>query len=140
MIHNIRFRIFVYKDENEDELIQGLLNILPSARIEKEEADGIFNDDITILTGLVDKKRFTKEFFNSLKNLDRYQIDKLILDLDKKMDDNANLFLRFSKEDAINEKWTIVDSGNCIHLKVKIAAYPAKKEIAISKIKKEIEN
>ena len=66
MIHNIRFRIFVYKDENEDGLIQGLLNILPSAKIEKEEADGIFDDDIIILTGLVDKKRFTKEFFNSL--------------------------------------------------------------------------
>lgn len=139
MIHNIRFRIFIYNDEDEEELIQGLLNILPNCEIQKEEAEGIFEEPITILTGLVDKKRFTKEFFNNLKNLDKDQLTKLLNDLDKKMDDNGNLFLRFSIEDAIDGKWTIVDSGNCIHLKVKIAAYPAKKEIAISKLKENIE-
>ncbi|MDL2270621.1 RNA-binding protein [Methanobrevibacter sp. OttesenSCG-928-I08] len=139
MIHNIRFRIFIYNDEDEEELIQGLLNILPNCEIQKEEVEGIFEEPITILTGLVDKKRFTKEFFNNLKNLDKYQLTKLLTDLDKKMDDNGNLFLRFSIEDAIDGKWTIVDSGNCIHLKVKIAAYPAKKEIAISKLKENIE-
>jgi RNA binding exosome subunit len=138
MIHNIRFRIFVYNDENEEELIEGLLNILPNCEIQKEDAEGIFEEPITILTGLVDKKRFTKEFFNNLKNLDKDQLNKLLNDLDKKMDDNGNLFLRFSIEDAINGKWTIVDSGNCIHLKVKIAAYPAKKEIAISNLEKNI--
>ncbi|WP_409200959.1 RNA-binding protein [Methanobrevibacter sp. DSM 116169] len=139
MIHNIRFRIFVYNNENEDDLSQALLNILPEAIIQKEDAEGIFEDDITILTGLVDKKRYTKEFFKSLKNLDKDQLNKLILDLDKKMDEHGNLFLRFDIEDAIDEKWTIVDSGNCIHLKVKIAAYPAKKEIAIKKIKEELD-
>jgi len=139
MIHNIRFRVFVYKGENQEDSIYGILNILPNAEIEIEKAEGIFDDDILILSGLVAKKRFTKEFFNNLKNLDENQINKLILDLDKKFDEHGNLFLRFNKEDAINNKWMIVDSGNCIHLKVKIAAYPAKKEIAISKIKKELE-
>ena len=49
-------------------------------------------------------------------------------------------FLRLSKEDAVDEKITIVDSGDSIHLKVKIAAYPAKKEIAIKKVREAIEN
>ena len=66
--------------------------------------------------------------------------DKLNNDLERKVDDKGNLFLRLSKEDAVDEKITIVDSGDSIHLKVKIAAYPAKKEIAIKKVREAIEN
>ena len=138
MIHNIRFRVIDSQDESVEELTQGLLNILPNAEIETEEAEGILENKITILSGLVSKKKYTKEFFNALKDLDTEILEKLILDLDKKVDEHGNLFLRFSKKDAIDEKWTILDSGDCIHLKIKIAAYPAKKEIAISKIKEEI--
>lgn len=134
MIHNIRYRIFVYENENEDEVLQGLKNILPSATVERELAEGLLDDKIIILSGIIEKKRYLKDFANELLNLDKEQLDKLINDLDKKMDDKANLFLRFSKSDALDEVWTIVDSGDSIHLKVKIAAYPVKKENAIKNI------
>ena len=133
MIHNIRFREFVYESENLDELTQAIYNIFPDAEIESE-------DKIIILSGVVDKKRQTKAFFNLLLELDQNQLDKLNNDLERKVDDKGNLFLRLSKEDAVDEKITIVDSGDSIHLKVKIAAYPAKKEIAIKKVREAIEN
>jgi RNA binding exosome subunit len=138
MIHNIRFRLFVYKNENEEELIQATHNILPECEIEKEEALGIREDPIIILSGFIDKKRKTKEFFKKLLLCDKNQLIKLEEDLDKKIDNSGNLFLRFSKEDALNEKWTIVDKGDSIHLKIKIAAFPCKKEIAINKVKEAI--
>ena len=47
-----------------------------------------------------------------------------------KIDEKGNWFLRFDKQDALDEIWTILDKGDAIHLKIKIAAYPAKKEIA----------
>lgn len=131
MIHNIKFRAFVYENENLDEINQAILNILPEAEINAEEAEGLLEDRIIILSGVISKKRYTKAFFNKLLELDK---DKLISDLVRKMDDKGNWFLRFSKSDAIDEKLTIVDSGDSIHLKIKIAAYPAKKEIAIKKI------
>ena len=83
MIHNIRFREFVYESENLDELTQAIYNIFPDAEIESEDAEGLME---------------------------------------------------------VDEKITIVDSGDSIHLKVKIAAYPAKKEIAIKKVREAIEN
>lgn len=139
MIHNIRFREFVYDNEDLDELKQAILNIFPDAEIEMEEAEGMTENKILILTGVIDKKRHTKEFFNKLLELDQEVLDKLVDDLDRKVDENGNLFLRLSKEDAIDEKMTIVDSGDAIHLKIKIAAYPAKKDIAIKKVKEAIE-
>jgi RNA binding exosome subunit len=40
MIHNIKFRAFVYEDESVDDVSQAILNILPEAEIEAEEAEG----------------------------------------------------------------------------------------------------
>ena len=132
MIHNIRFRLFVYKDENEEELIGALKNILPTAKFERELAEGMMEDDIVILSGLVDKKRDTKEFLNTLLSMEKHYLEKLVLDFPRKIDKNGNLFLRFSKSSACEEKWEICDTGDSIHLKIKIAAYPAKKEVAIN--------
>lgn len=136
MIHNIKFRVFVYENEDVDELSQAILNILPEAEIESEEAEGLTEDKIIILSGTVSKKRYTKEFFNLL--LESVDLDKLNDDLERKMDEKGNWFLRFDKEDAIDEKMTIKDSGDSIHLKIKIAAYPAKKEIAVDKVREAI--
>ena len=102
-----------------------------------------------ILSGIVSKKRYTKEFLNNLLAIDKDQLSKLYNDLDKKMDEKGNLFLRFSKdfkvlesdennrlendlEDSIDlNQWKILDGGDSIHLKIKVAAYPAKKEVAL---------
>ena len=136
MIHNIKFRVFVYEDEDVDELSQAILNILPEAEIEAEEAEGLTEDKIIILSGTISKKRYTKEFFNLL--LESVDLEKLNGDLERKMDEKGNWFLRFDKADAIDEKLTIKDSGDSIHLKIKIAAYPAKKEIAVEKVREAI--
>ena len=138
MIHNIKFRAFVYENESVDEISQAILNILPEAEIEAEEAEGILEDKIIILSGVVSKKRYTKTFFNTL--LEWTDLDKLNSDLERKMDDKGNWFLRFDKADALDEKWTILDSGDSIHLKVKVAAFPAKKQIAVDKVREAILN
>ena len=138
MIHNIKFRVFVYENEDVQELSQAILNILPEAEIDAEEAEGLTDDKIIILSGVVSKKRYTKAFFNTL--LESSDLEKLNDDLERKIDEKGNWFLRFDKEDAIDEKLTIKDSGDSIHLKIKIAAYPAKKEIAVNKVREAILN
>ena len=141
MIHNIKFRAFVYENESIDEITQSILNILPEAEIEAieaEEAEGLLEDKIIILSGVVSKKRYTKTFFKKL--LDSVDLEKLNDDLELKIDEKGNWFLRFDKDDALDEKWTILDNGDAIHLKVKIAAFPAKKQIAVDKVREAIES
>ena len=149
MIHNIRYRVFVYENEDLDLITDALLNILPSAEVEAEEVEGLLEEPMVILSGMVSKKRYTKEFLNNLLAIDKDQLSKLYNDLDKKMDEKGNLFLRFSKDFKAIEKddvleddkeisknvdlnqWKILDGGDSIHLKIKVAAYPAKKEVAL---------
>lgn len=136
MIHNIRYRVFIYENEDNDEVLEALLNILPTAEPEAEEAEGLLEEKMLILTGAISKKRETKEFLNTLiASIGDDQLIKLYNDLDRKMDEKGNLFLRLSKEKALDEEWEILDGGDSIHLKIKIAAYPAKKEVALKKIK-----
>ena len=135
MIHNIRYRVFIYENEDKDEILEALLNILPTAVPEIEEAEGLLEEKMLILSGTVSKKRETKEFLNNLTHsIGEDQLIKLYNDLDRKMDEKGNLFLRLSKEKAAEEEWEILDGGDSIHLKIKIAAYPAKKDVAIKKI------
>ena len=91
MIHNIKFRAFVYEDESVDEISQAILNLLPEAEIESEEAEGLLEDKIIILSGMVSKKRYTKTFFNKL--LESVDLEKLNNDLEQKIDENGNWFL-----------------------------------------------
>lgn len=133
MIHNIKFRVFVYENESIDDINQAILNLLPEAEIEVEEAEGLFEDKILILSGEVSKKRYTRTFFNTL--IESVDLDKLNEDLERKMDEKGNWFLRFDKSDALDEKLTVLDKGDAIHLKIKIAAYPAKKQIAVDKVR-----
>ena len=93
-------------------------------------------DKIIILSGVVSKKRYTKTFFNKL--LESVDLEKLNNDLERKMDEKGNWFLRFDKSDALDEKFTILDKGDAIHLKIKIAAFPAKKQIAVDKVREAI--
>ncbi|MDO5819288.1 MAG: RNA-binding protein [Methanobrevibacter sp.] len=135
MIHNIRYRVFIYENEDKEEILEALLNILPTAVPEAEEVEGLLEEKMLILTGTISKKRETREFLNTLiESIGEDQLIKLYNDLDRKMDESGNLFLRFSKEKAIDGEWEILDGGDSIHLKIKIAAYPAKKEVAIKKI------
>ncbi|MEA4957263.1 hypothetical protein SDC9_08432 [bioreactor metagenome] len=140
MIHNIRYRIFVYEDENEEDLINGLKNLLPTAKPNREVAEGMLEDEIIILSGKIDRKKETKEFLNNLLKMDNDSLSKLSADLESKTDKNGNLFLRFSKTSACEEKWEICDTGDSIHLKIKIAAFPAKKNVAISILNEVLED
>lgn len=140
MIHNIRYRIFVYEDENEEDLIKGLKNLLPTAKPNREVAEGMLEDEIIILSGKIDRKKETKEFLNNLLKMDNDSLSKLSADLESKTDKNGNLFLRFSKTSACEEKWEICDTGDSIHLKIKIAAFPAKKNVAISILNEVLED
>ena len=80
MIHNIKFRVFVYENESIDDINQAILNLLPEAEIEVEEAEGLLEDKILILSGEVSKKRYTRTFFNTL--IESVDLDKLNEDLE----------------------------------------------------------
>ncbi len=136
MIHNISYRTFVYGTENEEKVRKAVKTLFPNSSPQKEYTEGYYKNPVLILHDKIEKKKDVKDFIQTLKDTPPSYIDKILNDLDRKMDDKGNLFLRFDKQRAYLDKLEIVEHGDYIHVKIKIAAYPARKEPAIKLARK----
>ena len=131
MIHNLSYRAFVYGTENEEKVREALSTLLPTAQPTKEITEGYHKNQVIILQGKITKKRETKDFLEKLRALKPSSKKRILRELEDRMDDRGNLFLRFDKQRAYLGDFKIVEHGDSLHLKLKIAAYPARKEEAL---------
>jgi hypothetical protein len=130
MIHNISYRTFVYGTENEEKVKRAVKTLFPNSSPQREETEGYYRNPVLILHDKITKKKEIKDFIGTLKDTSS-TTDKILSDLDRKMDDKGNLFLRFDKQKAYLDELEIVEHGDSIHVKIKIAAYPARKDVAL---------
>ncbi|MBP1946077.1 RNA-binding protein [Methanobacterium petrolearium] len=131
MIHNLSYRAFVYSTESEEKVREAICTLLPTALPEKEVTEGYHNNPVIILHGKITKKREINDFLEKLRSLKPSVKKKILKELHNRMDDKGNLFLRFDKQCAYLGDLKMVEHGDALHLKLKIAAYPARKEIAL---------
>ncbi|MGZ7068147.1 MAG: RNA-binding protein [Methanobacterium sp.] len=133
MIHNISYRVFVYGTENEEKVREAVKALFPHSDPQKEITEGYFKNPVLILYDKIEKKRQIRDFVKILEQLDDPTKKRVLNELDRKMDHKGNLFLRFDKQRAFLGDLKIIEHGDAIHVKIKIAAYPAKKEKAMER-------
>jgi RNA-binding protein len=127
MIHNISYRTFIYGTENAEKVKTAIKTLFPKSSPQKEETEGYYKNPVLILTDKITKNKDIKNFIGRSQDLS----DQILSNLDRKMDNKGNLFLRFDKQKAYQGELKIVEQGDSIHLKIKLAAYPAKREPAL---------
>lgn len=141
--HSVTVRVFCGEEENESEVVGGLKSLLPfgiekeKISVQKQTAFGFSDKRISILEVTLTKKRHIKAFLESLlPKIQATDKQMLLRQLDSRVDNEANFFVRFDKEMlAKRNELLVTDSGNCYHIKIKIAAYPSSKENAIKVVK-----
>jgi RNA-binding protein len=131
MIHNISYRAFVYGTENKEKVLESIKTLFPNSSPQCEETEGYYKNPVLILSNKIDKKREIKDFVEKLSKMNDPTRKRILHRLENKMDDSGNLFLRFDKQRAYQGDLKVVEHGDSIHLKIKIAAYPAKKKVAL---------
>jgi len=131
MIHNLSYRAFVYGTENEEKVREAICTLLPTALPEKEVTEGYYKNQVIILQGKITKKREIKDFLEKLYLLKPSAKKRILRELENRMDERGNLFLRFDKQRAYLGDLKLVEHGDALHIKLKIAAYPARKEEAL---------
>jgi RNA binding exosome subunit len=79
-----------------------------------------------------------KLFLESLLGrLSEGQKKTILQQKESRLDEDLNFFIRFDKEKLLGErKLSLTDKGNCFHLRMRIAAFPAKREKALETIEK----
>ena len=142
--HSASIRVFCGKGENEEELTNGLKWLVAldlekeKVRINRQTALGFGDRKIVVLEVSLAKDRQVKAFLDNLiQRLPETQKQLLMRQLDSRIDDQANFFVRFEKEILAKHKDLVVtDGGNCYHVRIKVASFPSTKKSAVTVMEK----
>ncbi|MGQ4914880.1 MAG: RNA-binding domain-containing protein [Candidatus Asgardarchaeia archaeon] len=100
------FQVFSYPTEDVDKVLSALYSIIPESLNDKLSVDlstvrGHFGEPIIIINAKLEKSRdvdiFLKHLVNKLSSSAKRRLSR---NLDKLIDDHANLYIRLSKQDA----------------------------------------
>jgi len=133
--HYIDLRTFCYATEDEKRVEAALRHFLPEEfEIDRVENTGHHGDRIVILSARVETADGMRVVLDQLAALDT--IDRVLEELDERVDDNCSFFLRLDKQAAFNG---LVRLGEGITLRAKVEAYPAKHEKAVANAREAID-
>ena len=133
--HYIDLRTFCYATEDEKRVKEALRHFLPEEfEIDRVTNTGHHGDRIVVLSARVENADGMRVVLDRLAALD--SIDRVLEELDDRVDDNCSFFLRLDKQAAFNG---LVRLGEGITLRAKVEAYPAKHEKAVANAREAIE-
>jgi len=142
-LHTACLRVFAKGDEDFGKIRKRFLEFFPfgldeeGIELKEQTAIGFKERKIRILEATLSKKRHLKMFIEHILNMLKGQKELLIRQKESRLDEDLDFFIRFDKDRMLETgEYLITDSGNCFHLKLSIAAFPAKREIALAIIDK----
>lgn len=144
-LNAVQLRVFCKPDEeDQDKIRQALTEFVPfnleeeKIEIAKRRAMGFQDKPITVFTIELTKARHTNAFLKFLlKTLTDEQREMLLRQRQSRIDNDLCFFIRFDKESWLDKReLRITDSGNCFHVKLSLAVFPAKKELALALVEK----
>ncbi|MFU8869697.1 RNA-binding protein [Natronococcus sp.] len=134
-LHYVDLRAFCYATEDEKRVEQALRTFLPEEfEIERVESEGHYGDRILVLSARVENADDVRHVLSRLADLE--DLDGLLDELDDRVTENTELFLRLDKQAAFGEE---VRLGEGITFRAKVEAYPAKKAQAVDNAEEVLE-
>ncbi|OYR58108.1 RNA-binding protein [Halorubrum halodurans] len=125
--HYVDLRAFSYATEDEKRVEEALRSLLPAdAELDRVENVGHHGDRIVVLSARIEVADGMRHVLDRIAELD--DLDRVLEELDQRVDDNCALFMRLDKQAAFRGE---VELGPGITVRAKVEAYPAKKEAAV---------
>jgi len=125
--HYIDLRTFCYATEDEKRVEEAIRAFLPEEfELDRMENTGHHGDRIVVLSARVENADAMRHVLDRLAELD--EIDRVLDELDERVDDNCSFFMRLDKQAAFQDE---IRLGSGITLRAKVEAYPAKHEAAV---------
>ncbi|WP_277555577.1 RNA-binding protein [Halobaculum limi] len=133
--HYVDLRTFCYATEDEKRVEDALRRFLPEEfELERVVNEGHHGDRIVVYSARVERADDVRHVLATLSELAEW--DRVLAELDDRVDDNNSLFLRLDKQAAFKGR---VALGPGITLRAKVEAYPAKREKAVANARETFE-
>ena len=135
LVHTVQVNVFE-TNQNSLQSIKDLYHkMLPidhskeQVEIDYEQLQGFNQKIIHSLTLTTIKNRHNSLILNTIfTSLPTKSINKIIDQIETRVNHEGNLFLRLDKPSLLNNSYRLIDHGNCFHIKIKLAAFPANKD------------
>lgn len=128
--------LHAHATEDEQKLLEIIRSFVPpSVEVHRSCMQGHHGNPIVVFESRIDQKNELKEFWRTLlSRMDEATISELRKLVRERMDESCFLYLRFDKQAALDGKLVLTETGDSVHLKLKVIAFPAKREIAAAKV------
>ena len=141
-IHSITLNVFEKDEEKIEEILTIYHNLLhidfqkEKLYIKQEKLEGLKENIIHSITLETTRKRHNELLFDSIfQNITKQDRDTIIEQIESRLNDEGYVFIRLEKQALLQQQFILTDEGDCFHIKIKIAGYPAKREIFIDTFK-----
>jgi len=123
---------FVHATEDEGKMLKALRLILPEeVEVRRAKLKGYHGNPIFTFTASIKQRRLVRELWTRMTTkLRANELDKLSRVTPERIDETCHLYLRFDKQLAYAGELALTESGDAIHVELKVTAYPAKREVA----------
>jgi RNA binding exosome subunit len=134
LAHNIVLSVFIKPEEDAQSIEKAFLSLVPldlaqeKIKLERTTAEGFEQRKIKILTIRLTKHRHIQAVLERL-NENLSETEKERLRTENRTHD-LTFYMRLDKKAAQEGKYSLTDGGECIHIKLVLAAYPKTDEAA----------
>lgn len=132
--HELSIETFVQATEDEAKVMTSVFNLLGREidDIERSETQGVHHNPITVITARVKREREIENILSLWKNLPFWR--EALKETEKRMDESLVFHVRVDKGSAFRQDPILWKKGESIHIRLKVAAYPASFERAMKVI------
>lgn len=140
--HHIRVSTFAHATEDPEKVLEAMgiffPEDIPSEDIEFEilETEGYFGNPIKVINAEVKRSKSVKKMLEHLKELLNDEDKEYLLEnLEEKVDETGTFFIRFNKQKAYLGEAEVDEGEDVIQIKIKIKAFPMKKETVMKTVR-----
>jgi len=137
MLTHVEMRIICYDWDDPSKIEKRILDLLKGINIkeiffEKKVGKGLVSSELICYRVKLDKRKHIDIFLkNFLEKLDKEEIEKILKEIDKIVDDEGKLYLRFDKDYfIIKGKLKFVNHGEVLHITLTPKLYKKDREEA----------
>ncbi len=136
LAHHIDITVFSKPEDNKEQILEGLKKLIQfDIKIEQRNAEGFNEREIKIYSVRIKKQRNINTFLEHF-TAKLTEEQKELLQNPKRIDNRYYFYIRLDKEKLLDDEIWITDSGECYHIKIRLAPFPKNRKRAEHIIKK----
>ncbi|HUV62183.1 MAG TPA: RNA-binding domain-containing protein [Thermoplasmata archaeon] len=125
-------RALCHATENVESVKSAVQNTVGETDFEVTRTSGHHGNEILVIEAHLRGGKCGIELLDKLSPSDK---DEVLDTLERRMDESCNLFLRVDKQRAFLGELTLAQNDDAVAIRMKVAAFPAKRETALRAIR-----